>query len=119
MRTAGDIGMYAAELPALTVGPGGLAGIPQTVLGVYADTVREFLGVPAELKLLFGISFGTADPAAPVNKLRTERVPLQQGVVLHDTPWSPRQAVVPSPAGAIRHLVPAHHSVGDQHLHSF
>jgi hypothetical protein len=56
------------------------------VLGVYADTVREFLGVPAGLKLLFGISFGMADPAAPVNTLRTERVPLQRSVVLHDTP---------------------------------
>jgi hypothetical protein len=27
-----------------------------------------------------------ADPAAPVNTLRTERVPLQRSVVLHATP---------------------------------
>ncbi|MEU0030884.1 nitroreductase [Streptomyces sp. NPDC006335] len=85
VRTAGDIGMYAQNF-LLSLAARGLAGIPQTVLGVYADTVREFLGVTAELKLLFGISFGMADPAAPVNKLRTERVPLQQSVVLHDTP---------------------------------
>ncbi|KQW10660.1 nitroreductase [Streptomyces sp. Root369] len=85
VRTAGDIGMYAQNF-LLSLSSRGLAGIPQTVLGVYADTVREFLGVPAELKLLFGISFGMADPAAPVNTLRTERVPLQRSVVLHDTP---------------------------------
>ncbi|WP_328541263.1 MULTISPECIES: hypothetical protein [unclassified Streptomyces] len=85
VRTAGDIGMYAAELPALAGGP--WAGRhPQTVLGVYADTVREFLGVSEELKLLFGISFGTADPAAPVNAVGRERIPLQQIVVLHGTP---------------------------------
>jgi hypothetical protein len=42
----------------------GAVGALETVLGVHADTVREFLGVPAELKLLFGISFGMAAPAA-------------------------------------------------------
>ncbi|MFJ2238114.1 nitroreductase [Streptomyces sp. NPDC087859] len=85
VRTAGDIGMYAQNF-LLSLAARGLAGIPQTVLGVYADTVREFLGVPVELKLLFGISFGMADPSAPVNTLRTERVPLRRSVVLHDTP---------------------------------
>jgi nitroreductase len=85
VRTAGDIGMYAQNF-LLSLAARGLAGIPQTILGVYADTVREFLGVPEELKLLFGISFGTADPAAPVNAVGRERVPLQQSVVLHDTP---------------------------------
>ncbi|CAM5643110.1 hypothetical protein SAFG77S_12278 [Streptomyces afghaniensis] len=77
--------MYAQNF-LLSLAARGLAGIPQTILGVYADTVREFLGVPAELKLLFGISFGMADPTAPVNTLRTERVPLQRSVVVHDTP---------------------------------
>ncbi|MFI6704506.1 nitroreductase [Streptomyces sp. NPDC050509] len=85
VRTAGDIGMYAQNF-LLSLAARGLAGIPQTVLGVYADTVREFLGVPEELKLLFGISFGTADPAAPVNAVGRERIPLQRSVVLHDTP---------------------------------
>ncbi|MFD9319117.1 nitroreductase family protein [Streptomyces sp. NPDC060053] len=45
-RTAGDIGMYAQNF-LLSLAARGLAGIPQTVLGVYADTVREFLGVPS------------------------------------------------------------------------
>ncbi|MFI6438574.1 nitroreductase [Streptomyces sp. NPDC050759] len=85
VRTAGDIGMYAQNF-LLSLAARGMAGIPQTILGVYADTVREFLDVPEELKLLFGISFGMADPAAPVNAVGRERVPLQQSVVLHDTP---------------------------------
>lgn len=85
VRTAGDIGMYAQNF-LLSLAARGLAGIPQTILGVYADTVREFLDVPTELKLLFGISFGTADPAAPVNAVGRQRVPLQQSVVLHGTP---------------------------------
>ncbi|GAQ51253.1 hypothetical protein [Streptomyces acidiscabies] len=52
------------------------------MLGFYADTVRAFLGVPGDLKLLSGI----ADETAPVNGVRMGRVPLEQSVVLHDTP---------------------------------
>ncbi|EFL35719.1 predicted protein [Streptomyces viridochromogenes DSM 40736] len=36
--------------------------------------------------LLFGISFGKADPAASVNTFRMGRVPLERSVVLHGTP---------------------------------
>ncbi|SCF98747.1 MULTISPECIES: hypothetical protein [unclassified Streptomyces] len=58
--------------------------------GLYSDTIREFLGVPGDLKLLFGISFGIsfgiANEAAVVNSVRMGRVPLEQSVVLHDTP---------------------------------
>jgi nitroreductase len=85
VRAAGDIGMYGQNF-LLSLAARGLDGIPQTMLGMYADTVREFLGVPDELKLLFGISFGTADQSAPVNSVRMGRVPLEQSVVLHDTP---------------------------------
>ncbi|QLH25427.1 nitroreductase [Streptomyces sp. Rer75] len=85
VRAAGDIGMYAQNF-LLSLTARGLDGIPQTMLGFYADTIREFLGVPEELKLLFGISFGTADPAAPANSFRMGRVPLEHSVVLHETP---------------------------------
>ncbi|MFI2780791.1 nitroreductase family protein [Streptomyces sp. ALB3] len=85
VRTAGDLGMYAQNF-LLSLASRGFAGIPQAVLGLYADTVRAFLDVPGDLKLLFGISFGTADPAAAVNAVRRGRVPLQQSVYLHDTP---------------------------------
>ena len=85
VRTAGDLGMYAQNfLLALTAR--GLAGIPQTVLGMYAGTVREVLGIPDELKLLFGIGFGRADTSSPAGTLHMDRVPLSESVVLHDTP---------------------------------
>ncbi|RDI19293.1 nitroreductase [Lentzea flaviverrucosa] len=85
VRVAGDIGMYAQNF-LLSLTARGLGGIPQTMLGMYADTVREVLGVPAELKLLFGISFGAADLEARENSFRLGRVPLEHSVVLHDTP---------------------------------
>ncbi|MGW6318057.1 nitroreductase family protein [Streptomyces sp. NPDC055099] len=85
VRTAGDIGMYAQNF-LLSLTARGLGGIPQTMLGFYADTVREVLDVPKDLKLLFGISFGTADESAPANSFRMQRATLDQSVVLHDTP---------------------------------
>jgi hypothetical protein len=48
--------------------------------------VREALGVSDELKLLFGIAFGSADPNSPLRSLEVGRVPLEESVVLHDTP---------------------------------
>ncbi len=85
VRAAGDVGMYAQNF-LLSLTARGYRGIPQAVLSVYADTVRDVLQVPAELKLLFGISFGTADEEAEVNHLKMPRVPLQRSVVVHDTP---------------------------------
>jgi nitroreductase len=85
VRTAGDIGMYAQTF-LLSLTARGYQGIPQTVLGMYADVVREALGVADDLKLLFGISFGTADPTAPVNSVRMHRLPLEHSVVMHGTP---------------------------------
>jgi nitroreductase len=85
VRTAGDIGMYAQTF-LLSLTARGFHGIPQTILGMYADVVRGVLGVPDDLKLLFGISFGVADPAAKVNGLRMHRLPVEQSVVLHDAP---------------------------------
>ncbi|MGY2033622.1 nitroreductase family protein, partial [Nocardia gipuzkoensis] len=57
VRTAGDIGMCAQNF-LLSPASRGFAGIPRTML---ASAVRAFLDVPADLELLFGISFGTAD----------------------------------------------------------
>ncbi|MFH9569411.1 nitroreductase [Streptomyces sp. NPDC017454] len=85
VRTAGDIGMYAQNF-LLSLTARGFHGIPQAVLGVYADTVRASLGVRDDLKLLFGISFGIGDKTSPMYDIGMGRIPLQQSVVLHDTP---------------------------------
>ncbi|WP_193044108.1 nitroreductase [Mycolicibacterium baixiangningiae] len=82
VRTAGDIGMYAQTF-LLSLTARGFHGVPQTILGMYADEVRKALGVSNDLKLLFGISFGYADPAAPVNDIRMHRLPLSRSVVIH------------------------------------
>ncbi|MGY5281850.1 nitroreductase family protein [Nocardia gipuzkoensis] len=82
VRTAGDIGMCAQNF-LLSPASRGFAGIPRTML---ASAVRALLDVPADLELLFGISFGTADQAAPVNAVGMTRIPLRRSVVLHGTP---------------------------------
>ena len=84
VRVAADVGMYAQTL-LLALEAHGLAGVPQTMLGYYADVVREVLQVDAELGLLFGISFGLVDPAGPSDAYRMGRVPLGESVVVHDT----------------------------------
>jgi len=83
VRLASDIGMYAQTL-LLSLAAHGLGGIPQTVLGLYADTVREALGLSSDLKLLFGISFGYPDESALANSTRMSRSPLSESVIFHD-----------------------------------
>lgn len=85
VRTAGDIGMYAQNF-LLSLTARGFHGIPQTILGMYADVVRQALDVSDDYKLLFGISFGTADPDAAVNRIRMHRLPVEQSVVMHGVP---------------------------------
>lgn len=82
VRVGGDIGMYGQNF-LLSLTAHGLAGIPQTALGFFADTIREVLNVPDELKMLFGISFGYADPNAPGNSFKLGRDPLSRTVVFH------------------------------------
>jgi nitroreductase len=83
VRVAGDMGMYGQTF-LLSLAARGLGGIPQTALGFFAGTIREFLGIPDELKLLFGISFGYPDEDAPGNRVRMDRVPLETSVTFHD-----------------------------------
>jgi nitroreductase len=82
VRVAGDMGMYGQTF-LLSLAARGLGGIPQTALGFFAGTIREFLGIPDELKLLFGISFGYLDDDAPGNRIRMDRVPVDTSVTFH------------------------------------
>jgi len=83
VRVASDIGMYAQNL-LLSLTARGMAGIPQTLLGFYADTVREVLGVSGEFKLLFGISFGFEDPHGISQTVRMGRAGISESVVFHN-----------------------------------
>jgi len=82
IRVAADIGMYGQTF-LLSLAARGLAGIPQTMLGFFANTVREVLGVSQEWKLLFGISFGYEDTQSPANSYRNGRVPVSDSVTFH------------------------------------
>lgn len=72
-----DLGMYLQTLMLLLRGHG-LDSCAQECWSVYAKTVGEFLQAPQELMLFSGMAIGYADPQAPVNRLRTRRLPLDQ-----------------------------------------
>jgi nitroreductase len=83
VRVAGDIGMYAQTF-LLSLTAHGLGGIPQTMLGFYAETIREGLGIELSSKLLFGISFGYPDETSTANSYRIEKAPLTETVTFHN-----------------------------------
>ncbi|ACT07963.1 nitroreductase [Dickeya chrysanthemi Ech1591] len=83
VRVAGDIGMYGQTF-LLSLAAHGLGGIPQTSLGFFAGPIRGFLGIPDNLKLLFGISFGYPDEAAPGNRMSMDRVDISESVTFHN-----------------------------------
>jgi nitroreductase len=82
LREAADLGMYAQTLM-LSMTAHGMGSCPQTALSFEADVIRELLGVDAGNKLLFGISFGTPDMDAPVNRCATDRAGLGDCVYFH------------------------------------
>jgi len=82
VRIAGDVGMYGQTF-LLSLTAHGLQGCPQTLLGFFAGTVREVLGVDPKLKLLFGISFGYPDRASTGSTYRIGRAPIEDSVCFH------------------------------------
>jgi nitroreductase len=83
VRVASDVGMYAQTF-LLSLTAQGFAGIPQTLLGLFAAPIRAHLGVPDEMKLLFGISFGNPNPAGVTAAPTMPREPISNSCVFHD-----------------------------------
>jgi hypothetical protein len=79
IREAADLGMYAQNLM-LSLTAHGLASCPQTALSFDADGIREITGADTTNKLMFGISFGYADPESPANQCRVGRAKLSDSV---------------------------------------
>ena len=79
IREACDVGMYAQNLM-LTMRAHGIASCPQTILGYDAESVRRELDIDAEMKLLFGISFGYEDQELPENQIVPDRATLDEHV---------------------------------------
>lgn len=82
VRVAGDIGMYGQTF-LLSLTAHGLGGIPQTMLGMYADTIREVLSIDPSQKMLFGISFGYPDRDHAANRYRIAKAPISETVTFH------------------------------------
>jgi nitroreductase len=56
----------------------GLHTCAQEIWSLVPGTVGRFLEVPPNLVLFSGMALGHADPAHPINTLRTERAELEE-----------------------------------------
>lgn len=74
-----DCGVYLQSF-LLAAQQAGVATVAQAALASYPDLAREYFAVPEDRRLLFGVSFGFAEPAAPINRFRTGRASLEQAV---------------------------------------
>jgi nitroreductase len=61
----------------LLAGERGLATCPQEAWAAAHEAVAEHLALPAGRILYCGLALGYADEAAPINRWRTERAPLE------------------------------------------
>lgn len=74
-----DMGIYAQSL-SLIMQQHGISNCMQGALGQFPDPIRDMFGLPEERGVLFGMSFGYADPDAPANQVRTTREDLKTNV---------------------------------------
>lgn len=82
IRQAADCGMYAQTLM-LAMTSRGIDSCAQGALTLHPHLVREYFGIPAEHRLLLGISFGYEDPGVRANAARVGRGALSQAVQFH------------------------------------
>jgi nitroreductase len=78
-----DVGMLMQNLM-LLARERGLETCPQEAWAIWHKEVGEFLRVGPELMLFCGMALGYGDYGAPINRLRTERAPVEEFVVFHD-----------------------------------
>ncbi len=64
----------------------GVASCAQASLRGYASHIVEELGIPPDLMVMCGISFGYELPDAPANQVRQDRSPLDDNVAFIDYP---------------------------------
>ncbi|HAP76634.1 MAG TPA: nitroreductase family protein [Acidimicrobiaceae bacterium] len=72
-----DLGMFLQTFMLLAT-ERGLSTCAQEYWSVRHGAVSSFVGAPEEEMLFCGVAIGYADPEAPVNTLRSERMPLGQ-----------------------------------------
>ncbi|MBC7103976.1 MAG: nitroreductase [Parvibaculum sp.] len=72
-----DLGMFIQSVM-LAAREHGLHTAPQEAWAIWYKTVSEFVAIPENLMLFCGMGLGYMDEGAPINKLRTERAPLEE-----------------------------------------
>lgn len=83
IQVALDVGAYLQTLM-LALTAHGIGCCPQGALRSYPDVVREEFGVPEDIGILCGISFGYEDPEVPANRTRVPRSALDANVTFRD-----------------------------------
>lgn len=73
----GDLGMFEQSVM-LMAREKGLHTAAQEAWAIWHKTIAEFVNMPQELMLHCGMGMGYMDEAAPINKLRTSRAPLEE-----------------------------------------
>lgn len=74
-----DVGGYVQVLM-LAMQAHGVASIAQAALARQSTLLKSLLGIPAERRVVCGVSFGYEDSAHPANRFRTRRAPLAEVV---------------------------------------
>ncbi|MFA5633449.1 MAG: nitroreductase [Porticoccaceae bacterium] len=72
-----DLGMFLQTLM-LLLREQGISSCAQESWSVYHQTVNAVIQPPPELMLFCGLAIGYADTEAPVNRLQSERLPVQE-----------------------------------------
>lgn len=70
-----DLGMFLQTFMLLAT-EAGIDTCPQEAWAVHEEAVSEFVGAPDEQRIFCGVAIGHADEDHPINKVRTEREPL-------------------------------------------
>ncbi len=74
-----DLGMFMQSIM-LLAREHGLHTCPQEAWAIWYKTLGAFLPIPSELMLFCGMGIGYMDEGHPINKLRTDRAPLEEFV---------------------------------------
>jgi hypothetical protein len=74
-----DVGMYAQTLM-LAMTAYGIGSCAQAAVSRFPEVAREHFGLPDNIGILMGLSFGYEDPAVPANRTRVPRAALSEQV---------------------------------------
>lgn len=72
-----DLGMFTQSVM-LMAREHGLHTCAQEAWAIWPKTIAEFLNMPPELMLFCGMGLGFMDETAPINRLRTDRAPMEE-----------------------------------------